>query len=146
MVLHEVIRLAPPVGDDFRLCNHDDVLPSGVKIRKKTRMIIPNLAIGRDEFLWKNAESFNPERWMAYENGVAKPVRRVDEYVHPIFFAGKRLCLGKDMARFESIVFMAKIFTKLHVKPLPDQSDEMSSGPVIFRKDGIKCQIEKRIH
>ena len=82
---------------------------------------------------------------MKYDaTGVPQPVRRVDEYVHPIFFAGRRLCLGKDMARFEAIVFMNKIFSRFNVTPLPNQSPTMVMGPVIFLKEGYKCKVESR--
>lgn len=84
------------VGDDFRICIQDDVLPSGLPVKSGSRVGVCNVAIGRDPFLWANPDSFDPERWMKYDDkGLAQPVRRVDEYVHPIFFAGRRLCLGK---------------------------------------------------
>lgn len=144
-VVNEVLRMAPPVGDDFRICVHEDILPSGLKVREGTRVGFTNLAVGRDPFLWSDPDTFEPERWMKYDSeGIALPVRRVDEYVHPIFFAGRRLCLGKDMARFEAIVFMSKLFRKLKITPIPNQDQRMVMGPVIFFKQGLKCTVELR--
>ena len=55
------------------------------------RIVIPNYAIGRDPFLWSKPNEFVPERWLKYdEKGNMEPVRRVDEFVHPVFFAGRR--------------------------------------------------------
>ncbi|KAH9249848.1 hypothetical protein BASA81_012339 [Batrachochytrium salamandrivorans] len=144
-VINEVLRLAPPVVTELRLCVGDDVLPSGIEIKDGFRIIIPNRMIGRDEFLWKDPNVFVPERWMSYDSeGNGLPVKRPDEYVFPVFWAGKRLCLGRDMARFEAIVFMNKIFSKFNVTPLPGQSAEVVSGPVMFAKEGIKCRITRK--
>ena len=83
---NEVLRMAPPVGDDLRICVGDDVWPSGVKVRDGTRVIIPNIAIGKDPFLWSNPEKFDPERWMGYdEHGVPQHVKRMDEFVYPVY-------------------------------------------------------------
>jgi cytochrome P450 len=144
-VFNETLRLAPPVGDDIRICVGDDVWPSGIKVRDGTRIVIANVAIGRDPFLWENPEKFNPERWMSYdENGIPAPVKRVDEFVHPVFYSGRRLCLGKDMARFETIVFTTKLFSRFKILPQPLKDDTMSTGPVIFLKEGSYCRIERR--
>jgi cytochrome P450 len=92
-VFNEVLRMAPPVGDDIRICVGDDVWPSGVKVRDGTRILIPNIAIGRDPFLWEDAEKFNPERWMSYdEAGIAQPVKRMDEYVYPVYASMINVC------------------------------------------------------
>lgn len=144
-VVNEVLRMAPPVGNDFRVCAHDDMLPSGLKVREGSRIVLLNQAIGRDPFLWKDADEFIPDRWMKYDSqGIPQPLRRVDEYVHPIFFAGRRLCLGKDMARFESIVFMSKIFEKLKLEPLVPKQVATVTGPVIFIKGGLPCKVSLR--
>lgn len=110
-VFNETLRLAPPVGSDMRVAKEDDVLPSGVKVVKGEQLILCNMAIGLDPALWSSPREYRPERWIAHDEATGEelPVRRVDEYVHPVFLGGRRLCLGKDMARFETVVFLAKI-------------------------------------
>jgi cytochrome P450 len=111
----------------------------------RAQLSLPNLAIGRDPFLWNEPDTFEPERWMAYNaDAMPLPVKRADEIVHPIFWAGKRLCLGKDMARFEVIVFMNKMLAKFQMVLVPGQSEEMVGGPVMFAKHGIRCAIQRR--
>jgi cytochrome P450 len=141
-----VLNLNNQVGDDMRICVGEDVLPSGLKVREGTRMAILNTAIGRDPTLWSNPDTFEPERWMKYDaNGIPLPLKRVDEYVHPIFFAGRRLCLGKDMARFETIVFMSKLFEELEILPQTTVKDPTYvMGPVIFISGGLPCTIKSR--
>jgi len=144
-VVNEVLRMAPPVGDDFRICVGDDVLPSGLPVRVGTRVGILNTAIGRDPLLWSNPDKFEPERWMKYDaEGVPQPLRRVDEYVHPIFFAGRRLCLGKDMARFEAIVFMSKLLAEFKLEANVAKDAKYVMGPVIFIDGGLPCKITSR--
>jgi cytochrome P450 len=146
-VFNETIRLCPPVGDDFRICVSDDVLPSGIKVRDGSRVFMPNVAIGRDPSLWARPEEFIPERWMSYDaQGAAQRVRRPDEYVLPVFWSGARLCLGKDMSRFEVAVFVAKLFSKLDVESLPgQQAQDWVMGPVIFYANGWKVKVKEAV-
>lgn len=105
--------------------------------------MFPIAAIGRDPFLWSQPDSFVPERWMRYDSqGVPQPVRRADDLVHPIFFGGRRICLGKDMARFETIVFMSKVFANIKFEPLIQiDKHEIVNGPVSFIEGGLPCRL-----
>ena len=84
-VFNETLRMAPPVGNDFRIAQEADVMPSGLKIVPGARLWIPNVSIGRDPHLWSEPDTFKPERWIAHDEatGAELPVKRVDEYVHP---------------------------------------------------------------
>lgn len=51
-------------------------------------------AMGRSERVWgDNCEEFRPERWLV--DGV---FRGKNPFEYPVFHAGPRMCLGKDMA------------------------------------------------
>jgi len=144
-VFNETIRLFPPVGDDFRIAVTDDLLPSGINVVAGTRMFISNVSVGRDPSLWAQPNAFVPERWMSYDDN-AQPlkVRRPDEYVFPVFWSGPRLCLGKDMARFEATVFCAKLFSQLDVVSEPGQATKnFVMGPVIFYEGGWHAKLKK---
>ena len=60
----------------------------------------------RDPQNFEDPDTFKPERWLRPDpkTGEFARVRRPDEYLLPVFWAGARLCLGKDMARFEVIM------------------------------------------
>ena len=144
-VINEALRMAPPVGNDFRLVAEDVEFPSGLKARRGDRVWLCNMAIGRDTKLWTSPDEFRPERWIRKDaEGKPTPPRRVDEFVHPVFLGGPRLCLGKDMARFEAAVFVAHILSRVQVDPVPGQDlDTVVVAPAIFLKDGLKVTVRE---
>ncbi|GAB2299831.1 hypothetical protein Dimus_033883 [Dionaea muscipula] len=97
--LCESMRLYPPVSMDTKEAVGDDVLPDGTEVKKGTRVTYHLYAMGRSEKIWgKHWAEFRPERWLAVsEAGNRKFVAR-DPYSYPVFQAGPRICLGKEMA------------------------------------------------
>lgn len=141
-VFNEVVRLHPPVGFDFRTAVTDDVLPSGLVIRAGNRVVIPNISIGRDPSLWTSPDEFRPERWFNPDMPDA-PVKRVDEYAHPVFWGGPRLCLGKDMAVLEVLTVARRVLKDLRVEVLP-HDEKITNGPVQFYEKGLPVRITTR--
>jgi cytochrome P450 len=142
-VFNETLRLRPPVSADLRIAVEDVTLPSGLFIPSGSRVVIPNAAIGRDPKLWHNPDEFLPERWIDPEKPDAI-IRRVDEFIHPIFWGGPRLCLGKDMARLETLNIAWAVLKEFNIKVLPGQDDITINGPVQFYKYGMKVVVEGR--
>jgi cytochrome P450 len=133
-VFNEVLRMHPPVSIDGRLCSSDDVVPSGVAIPRGTFVWIPNAAIGRDPNRWERPDEFVPDRWLSTS---AEPIRRVDEYLHPVFWGGPRLCIGKDAARLE-VVAVAKEFLQHFDFVVGEKNDlRIAPAPVQFYEHGI---------
>ncbi|CAL0332820.1 unnamed protein product [Lupinus luteus] len=92
--ISETMRLYPPVPVDTRVCLNDDVLPDGTVIKKNWFITYHSYAMGRMENLWgKDCTEFKPERWL--EDGV---YHKENPFRYPVFHAGPRTCLGKDMA------------------------------------------------
>ena len=134
-VFNETVRMFPPVAADFRICIDDDVLPSGIEMKSGCRVFISNLAIGRDPSLWTEPNTFNPKRWISNDatGSSVLSLKRPDEYMLPVFWGGPRLCLGKDMARFEATIFVHRIFSRFNLKSLPGQEKkDFVTSPVIF--------------
>lgn len=123
-------------------------LPSGMVCHEGARVFLPNSAIGRDPKLWSNPETFDPDRWLHVDPSTNKPfpVKRPDEFVFPVFFGGYRSCLGRDMARFEAVVMMSKLFTRFdfHLVDGDEFDETYVMGPVIFYAKGVKCRVSKR--
>lgn len=143
---NEVLRSTPPVPNMMRACTSDDVLPSGIRVRRGTNTLIPIQSIGKRDELFPRAHEFLPERWIQHDERTKEPlpVRRPDEYVFPVFWGGPRLCLGKDMARFETLVFLKRMLVdhKLSFDLEPRQNLELlSSGPVFFYKEGLRVTV-----
>ncbi|KAL3850317.1 hypothetical protein ACJIZ3_012199 [Penstemon smallii] len=95
--VHESMRLFPPVQFDSKFCNEDDVLPDGTYVARGTRVTYHPYAMGRMERIWgSDVLEFKPERWL--QNGFCK---QEDPFKYPVFQAGPRVCLGKEMAIVE---------------------------------------------
>ncbi|KAL6610128.1 hypothetical protein ACP70R_040097 [Stipagrostis hirtigluma subsp. patula] len=91
----EAMRLYPPVPFNGRVAVADDVLPSGAAVRAGWYANYSAYAMGRMETLWgKDCMEFVPERWL----GAGGEFVPVDAARYPVFHAGPRVCLGKEMA------------------------------------------------
>ncbi|GAB4859753.1 hypothetical protein Ancab_011231 [Ancistrocladus abbreviatus] len=92
--LYESLRLLPPVQVDSKYAQQDDVLPDGTFVRKGTKVSYHPYAMGRMEPIWgPDCLDFKPERWL--KDGIFWPE---SPYRYPVFQAGARVCLGKEMA------------------------------------------------
>ncbi|XP_038887465.1 cytochrome P450 94A2-like [Benincasa hispida] len=121
--LCESMRLYPPVPMDGKQTAADDVLPDGTVVRKGERVAYHPYAMGRMETIWgKDWAEFRPERWL--ERGSADEVATVkwrfvgrDNYTYPVFQAGPRICLGKEMAFLQMKRMVAGILKRFRVVP-----------------------------
>lgn len=96
--VHESMRLYPPVQFDSKFAQEDDVLPDGTFVHKGTRVTYHPYAMGRMEPVWgPDCLEFSPERWLN-NNGIFSPV---NPFKYPVFQAGPRVCLGKELALVE---------------------------------------------
>ncbi|KAF8940661.1 hypothetical protein BGZ58_005397 [Dissophora ornata] len=107
-VLHETLRLHPPVPKNVKQAVNDDVLPDGTRVYKGDFIGYSNWCMGRNQAVWGvDAELFVPERWLIPdpENkslfGKFKPE---SQFKFISFNAGPRLCLGQTFAILEAMV------------------------------------------
>ncbi|XP_031499767.1 cytochrome P450 94C1-like [Nymphaea colorata] len=92
--ISESMRLYPPVQFDSKYAAQDDVLPDGTVVKKGTRVTYHPYAMGRMESIWgPDCRKFQPEKWL--KNGVFVPD---NPFKYPVFQAGSRVCLGKEIA------------------------------------------------
>lgn len=109
--ISESLRLYPPVPVDTKLCLNDDLLPDGTFVRKNWFVTYHTYAMGRIDSIWgKDCEEFHPERWL--ENGV---IRQENPFRFPVFHAGPRMCLGKDMAYMQMKSIAAAVIERFQV-------------------------------
>ncbi|KAJ8899633.1 hypothetical protein K2173_018607 [Erythroxylum novogranatense] len=95
--VYESMRLYPPIQFDSKFCQEDDVLPDGTFVKRGTRVTYHPYAMGRMEAIWgPDCLEFKPERWL--RDGVFFPE---SPFKYPVFQAGYRVCLGKEMAILE---------------------------------------------
>ena len=124
--LCETTRLYPLVPTDTKEATEDDVLPDGTVVRKGTRVTYHPYAMGRIEEVWgSNWAEFKPERWLERDglsgkwNFVGK-----DSYTYPVFQAGPRICLGKEMAFLQMKRVVAGVLRRFKVVPAIEEGVE----------------------
>lgn len=131
--LCEGMRLYPPVPWDSKHAVNDDVLPDGTTVRKGDRVTYFPYGMGRMETIWgEDCSNFRPDRWFEREpslsdgnNDDTRKLKMVSPYEYPIFQAGPRVCLGKEMAFIQMKYVMASIISRFDFEPV-------SSEPPVF--------------
>ncbi|KAG6876262.1 hypothetical protein C0993_004630 [Termitomyces sp. T159_Od127] len=112
-IVHEVLRLHPPVTVTNAVAAEDDIIPlstplvtatgeivSSIVVRKGTIISAPIRAINRSTAFWgPNAKEFEPERWLVDSD---VPAKQFQGHRHILTFSdGPRICLGRHFALAE---------------------------------------------
>ncbi|OVA05298.1 Cytochrome P450 [Macleaya cordata] len=124
--LCESMRLYPPVPSDTKEAAGDDLLPDGTVIKKGMRITYHPYAMGRMENLWgSNWMEFKPERWLERDKVTGKlSFMAKDSYTYPVFQAGPRICLGKEMAFLQMKMVVVGILRQFRVVPAKEDGFE----------------------
>ncbi|KAK4799163.1 hypothetical protein SAY86_024528 [Trapa natans] len=140
--VYESLRLYPPVQFDSKFALEDDELPDGTAVRRGTRVMYHPYAMGRMESIWgPDCMEFRPERWLD-RNG--KFVNQ-NPYKYPVFQAGVRVCLGKEMAIVEMKTVVLTVVREFDVTVVePSSNIQFDPGLTAFVRGGLKVLIRKR--
>ncbi|KAF3778054.1 Cytochrome P450 94A2 [Nymphaea thermarum] len=146
--LCEAMRLYPPVPIDSKHAAEDDVLPDGTAVEKGGRVIYHPYAMGRMESLWgKDWSEFRPERWLQRDENVEGKIKFVpeDPYKYPVFQAGPRVCLGKEMAFIQMKSIVISVLCRFKVVPaVADFEPVFELSLTSKMKGGFPVRIEER--
>lgn len=139
--VHESMRLYPPVQFDSKFALEDDVLPDGTFVRKGTRVTYHPYAMGRMENIWgSDCLEFKPERWL-------RDVVFVPEcpFKYPVFQAGLRVCLGKELAIVEMKSVVAALVRRFDVQVIdPELVPRFMPGLTTTLKGGLSIRVSER--
>ncbi|XP_051116839.1 cytochrome P450 94A2-like [Andrographis paniculata] len=144
--LCEAMRLYPPVPFDSKEALNDDVLPDGTVVKKGMRVGYLPYAMGRAERVWgKDWAEFRPERWLDWDAAADKWafVGR-DAYAYPVFQAGPRICLGKDMAFIQMKGVVAAVLRRFRVVPVGGATPVYVANLTAKMEGGFPVRIEAR--
>jgi cytochrome P450 len=163
-VVHEILRLHPPVREFTRLAAADDVIPlsepvrtvsgettDSISIAKGTLITIPGAAINRSSAIWgPDAKEFKPDRWLN-KDGISGKAREVQGHRHLLTFVdGPRTCLGKDFAitEFKTVLLVLVKNFVFEMRDGPDSQVEIVRGimarPRVIGEDGIGVPLRVR--
>ncbi|WCJ41782.1 Cytochrome P450 94C1 [Euphorbia peplus] len=139
--VYESLRLFPPVQFDSKFAQDDDVLPDGTFVTKGTRVTYHQYAMGRMDRIWgPDCSEFKPERWL--KNGVFVPE---NPFKYPVFQAGFRVCLGKEMALVEMKSVALAIIRSFNVRVAdPNQPPRFSPGLTATVRGGLPVLVDER--
>ncbi|KZT21967.1 cytochrome P450 [Neolentinus lepideus HHB14362 ss-1] len=114
-VVKEGIRMYPAAVHNARITTEDDVLPLGTPVRMPSGEVIrelhlpagqivymPHMSIQTLEGLWKDGETFMPERWLEPGGLAPKENLQIGWSNLLSFNAGPRQCLGYRLALLEA--------------------------------------------
>ena len=77
--------------------------------------------------LWSDPEEFNPERFLG---------NRVDPYTFFPFGGGVRYCIGAAFAAYEMKIVLARILSRMNLRPDPNYSVRMVRRGITFSPSG----------
>ena len=139
--ISETMRLYPPVPVNTKYCLNDDVLPDGTFVGKGWFISYVPYSMGRLESLWgEDCLEFKPERWL--ENGVC---RQENPFRYPIFHAGPRMCLGKEMAFIQMKSIAAAVMERFEVMVEDeDKCPDHYLSLTLRMKGGLRVRVKER--
>uniref|UniRef100_A0A1J3H1D4 Cytochrome P450 94B3 n=1 Tax=Noccaea caerulescens TaxID=107243 RepID=A0A1J3H1D4_NOCCA len=139
----ESMRLYPPVPVDTVSCVEDSVLPDGTFVGETWGISYSAYAMGRMESVWgKDCEGFDPERWIDETNG---GFRGETPYKFPVFHAGPRMCLGKEMAYIQMKSIVAAVLESFVVEvPGKIERPEIFLSMTLRIRGGLFVRVHER--
>ncbi|VAH85393.1 unnamed protein product [Triticum turgidum subsp. durum] len=111
--LTEAMRLYPPVPINTRMAAAADVLPNGTTVRTGWCADYSTYTMGRMPRLWgDDCRQFRPERWRHGDRGEFVAINAAR---YPVFHAGPRACLGKELAYMQIKAVVAAVIRRFTV-------------------------------
>lgn len=141
--IYESMRLFPPIQFDSKYAIEDDVLPDGTLVRKGSRVTYHPYAMGRMEKIWgPDCLEFKPERWL--KDGVFVPKC---PFKYPVFQAGLRVCLGKELAIVEMKSVVAALVRRFDVRVVePNRDIRFAPGLTATFRGGLPIKVYERTY
>ena len=113
-----------------------DTVINGVKIYKGTYVQANFYGVHHDPSVWKDPETFNPERW-------AENIGDSKAFAFVPFSAGPRNCIGQKFAMQEMVVTLATLFHKFEIQQNKEkQVQKVNEG--VLSPIGFEFYLKKR--
>uniref|UniRef100_A0ACD5WL64 Uncharacterized protein n=1 Tax=Avena sativa TaxID=4498 RepID=A0ACD5WL64_AVESA len=143
----EAMRLYPPVPINSRVAAAADVLPDGTVVRAGWFADYSAYAMARMPQLWgARCREFLPERWL---DDAHSEFMAADAAKYPVFHAGPRACLGKEMAYVQMKAVAAAVIRRFQVEPVRapasmDAPPQYEMTVTLRMKGGLRVRIRRR--
>ncbi|PHU15500.1 hypothetical protein BC332_16705 [Capsicum chinense] len=145
--IHESLRLFPHFPADSKEAVEDDVWSDGTKVKKGTTIFYHIFSMVRSPKLWgSDWAEFRPERWLERRSGSTDEWYFIarDPFTYPVFHAGPRICLGKEIAVVIVKMVAATILKHFQVILSQDKLSQNSDAFITSRmKHGFPARERK---
>lgn len=111
-VVQEAMRLYPSLPLMSRMCA-EDTEAGGHPVKKGTFVFIPIYAIHRHRRLWRDPDTFDPDRFSAEESAGRH------RFAYLPFGGGPRVCIGQTFALIEAVAILATLVRATTLEPDP---------------------------
>ncbi len=135
LVLHEVMRLYPPVWFIARRALADDTL-GGQRVRAGDAILLSPYVTHRHPELWGEPERFDPERFTA-ERSEGRP-----RFAYFPFAAGPRQCIGNNFAMMEALLIVAMVLRRYRLRRVPGFRLELEASITLRPREGVQVGVE----
>ncbi|WNG25383.1 cytochrome P450 [Cystobacter fuscus] len=135
-LIHEGMRLIPPIGGAFRVTTRD-VAYNGYRIPKGW-MVPVSIRTAHAGDPWSAPERFDPERFSSERNEQRKPGTFIP------FGGGPRICLGQHFAMVEMSVMLALLLKHYTWELVPGQDLSYIMVPFAKPRSGIQLRLRRR--
>ncbi|KAK6928534.1 Cytochrome P450 [Dillenia turbinata] len=143
--LCESMRLYPPISWDSKHAIEDDILPDGTLVRSGDRVTYFPYGMGRLEALWgEDRFEFKPNRWFIEPDKEVGELKKVCPFEYPIFQAGPRVCLGKDMAFIQMKYVVASILSRFEIRPVSPNQPIFVPLLTAHMDGGLRVLVQRR--
>ena len=133
-VIFETLRLYPPAWAFIRIAAAKDMI-GGHEIKPGDKIVMLPYLVHHSEKYWEAPEEFRPERFDA-----GKEKSRV-KYSYLPFGAGKRFCVGGQMAQMEATLALSQLvrrFRAEYARPTPPQ---IAASVTLLPKGGLPFRL-----
>ncbi|KAM4575377.1 cytochrome P450 2J2-like isoform 1-T1 [Fundulus diaphanus] len=133
-VIHEIQRMGNIIPLNVpRTANRDTTLDK-YTIPKGTMILATLNSVLHDESMWETPHSFNPQHFLDQDG----KFRKRDAFMP--FSAGKRVCLGEQLARMELFLFFTFLLQRFRLSPPAGEQPSLE-----FRMGGTRCPKPYRL-
>ena len=140
LCVKETLRKYPALPILNRECTKDYEIPDGsYTIKKGTAIVISVLGLHRDEKFFRNAETYDPDRFNADRHDY-------DEDMYMPFGLGPRNCLAYRMGLLMSKVAIVMVLLKYRFEAVTIKELEFDFGtvPLLPKSGTCKIKISKK--
>ncbi|KAK2978753.1 hypothetical protein RJ640_013028 [Escallonia rubra] len=139
--LCETLRLFAPIPFQIRTTAKTDTLPSGHRIKAKTKIVLCTYAVGRMKSIWgEDCLEFKPERWVSEKGGIV--IEPSNKFL--AFSSGPRICPGKELAFIRMKAVVAAIMHNYNIQVVKSHPVLPPTSIVLRLSMALKVKITKR--